>query len=187
MATHQVMEVMRLNRQGRGTYVPRSRRFKHVLVTGNPSAQMAKDFISEVFHPDHADDAEDLEVVFLFPNQNVTMDATVQYMKKKTNLHIAPRVHILQGTVLDNADLVRISLLTAVGCFVLPNIFATDPMQEDTENVVRVLAVRRAAPQVRVIVLLHKAENKQLLSEGGGGDGSGGPRKKLAAAPGATG
>merc|ERR1719326_2305303 len=75
LATHQVMEVLRLNRQGRGAYVPRSRRLKHIVVTGNPAAQMVKDFILELFHPDHADDAEDLEVVFLFPEKKATMDA----------------------------------------------------------------------------------------------------------------
>merc|ERR1719201_2878236 len=84
VAINQVIEVFRLKKLGRGNFQPTSKRCRHIVVTGNPSAQMVKDFISELFHPDHSDDAEDLEVVFLFPSQNITMDSTVQYMKKKT-------------------------------------------------------------------------------------------------------
>lgn len=36
---------------------------------------MLKDFLSEIYHADHADDSEDLEVVLLFPGQGSVMQS----------------------------------------------------------------------------------------------------------------
>lgn len=167
VAINQVIEVFRLKKLGRGAFQPTSKRCRHIVVTGNPSAQMVKDFISELFHPDHSDDAEDLEVVFLFPSRNSTMEQIQDYLKLRSMIDIAPRIHVLQGSVLDQTDMQRIKAIDAATFFVMPNMFAQDLVQEDSENVVRVLAIRRAVPMVRVVVLLTKAENRQLLIEQG--------------------
>jgi hypothetical protein len=168
VAINQVIEVFRLKKLGRGAFAPTSKRCRHIVVTGNPSAQMVKDFIAELFHADHSDDAEDLEVVFLFPSRNLTMETTQDYLKQRSMIDIAPRIHVLQGSVLDPNDMNRIRATEAAAFFVMPNMFAQDLVQEDSENVVRVLAIRRAMPTVRTVVLLTKAENRQLLMEHGG-------------------
>merc|ERR1719313_1029126 len=96
VAINQVIEVFRLKKLGRGNFQPTSKRCRHIVVAGNPSAQMVKDFIAELFHPDHSDDAQDLEVVFLFPSRNASMEATQEYLRKKELMLIAPKIHVLQ-------------------------------------------------------------------------------------------
>lgn len=95
------------------------------------------------------------------------METTQDYLKSRDKIDIAPRIHVLQGSVLDPGDMQRIRASEAHAFFVMPNMFAQDLVQEDSENVVRVLAIRRAVPLVRTVVLLTKSENRQLLIEHG--------------------
>jgi hypothetical protein len=51
--------------------------------------------------------------------------------------------------------------------YILPDMETSDPMQEDTENIIRMMAVRQTAKYVRIVLLLLKAENMQLIRDGG--------------------
>jgi len=162
LATHEVHQVISFNRAGMGGYKTKHR-FHHIVVTGSPSFQMVKDFLSELYHPDHADDADDLEVVIALASLSGTFNLTKQWLRRKENQNMFNRVTILVGSVVDDADLPRFACERASAIFILPDIFTHDPHQDDTENIVRALALRRCVPHVRMIVLFHKSENKAVL------------------------
>merc|ERR1712070_797576 len=106
---------------------------RHVVVTGNPTANMALDFLAEIFHEDHADEADDLHVVFLLPRGTTTMNTINREMRQRRNVAIAPRVHVFQGSPLERQDLARVAPMQAAAFFVLPNMQCRDYMHEDTE------------------------------------------------------
>ncbi|EER15126.1 calcium-activated potassium channel alpha chain, putative [Perkinsus marinus ATCC 50983] len=169
-AVNKLLEVYGLTRSGRGRY-PLKRRYRHIVVAGTPSTEMLKDFLSEIYHADHADDSEDLEVVLLFPGQGSVMQSMSEYLRQKDNVHMRSRVYTLQGSLLEATDMRRIGATRAEAFFILPSIFSSNPVQDDTENLVRFFSVRRYNPNARIIVLLHKAEHKDILGSemlGGG-------------------
>ncbi|KAF4678317.1 Calcium-activated potassium channel subunit alpha-1 [Perkinsus chesapeaki] len=161
-AVNKLLEVYGLTRSGRGRYSLK-RRYRHIVVAGTPSTEMLKDFLSEIYHPDHADDSEDLEVVLLFPGQGSVMQSMSEYLRQKENVHMRSRVYTLQGSLLETTDMRRIAATQAEAFFILPNISSSNPVQEDTENLVRVFSIRRYNPTARIIVLLHKAEHRDIL------------------------
>ncbi|KAF4667502.1 Calcium-activated potassium channel subunit alpha-1 [Perkinsus olseni] len=161
-AVNKLLEVYGLTRSGRGRYSLK-RRYRHIVVAGTPSTEMLKDFLSEIYHSDHADDSEDLEVVLLFPGQGSVMQSMSEYLRQKENVHMRSRVYTLQGSLLEAADMRRIGATQAEAFFIVPSIFSSNPVQDDTENLVRVFSVRRYNPTARIIVLLHKAEHKDIL------------------------
>jgi hypothetical protein len=171
LAMYKILNVMNIHSSGGGHFTPRMTS-RHIVVTGNPTTAMALDFIAELFHEDHADDCEDLHVVFLLPRGTRTMSNIQKEMKQRKNVHIAPRVHAFQGSVLEKNDLHRVAPMQATAVFVLPNLQCRDYMHEDTEDIIRMMAVLKINPQVRLILLLMKAENQQLLNESGAAHGS---------------
>lgn len=171
LAVGNVVQAVSLQAQGGGYYEPMVRT-KHVIITGNPTLQTARDFIAELFHPDHADDAEDLVAVFLLQaNHPATADSIqglVNHLKQRKLFRIAQQVRIFQGSVLNKADLERVSAHLAAAVFVLPNSSCQDPLAEDTENIIRIMAVQRvASASAQLVLLLMKSENQKLLSEAG--------------------
>merc|ERR1719191_1989001 len=162
----ELMAAYQMSAAGGGDYALK-RRTRHIIVTGSPSSQMVADFLNEVYHEDHKRESNDLEVVILCSSQGNLMEALRNFLRRKSNVHLKNRVTVLQGSVLDSYDLMRIRLYAAVTVFMLPNLYVTDPMQDDTENIMRVMSVRREAPRVRIITLLHKAEHRQLVLSGG--------------------
>eukprot|EP00746_Dinoflagellata_sp_MGD_P168188 gnl/MRDRNA2_/MRDRNA2_99437_c0_seq1.p1 gnl/MRDRNA2_/MRDRNA2_99437_c0~~gnl/MRDRNA2_/MRDRNA2_99437_c0_seq1.p1 ORF type:complete len:1164 (-),score=201.24 gnl/MRDRNA2_/MRDRNA2_99437_c0_seq1:86-3076(-) len=162
----EMMAAYQLSSTGQGEYSVK-RRTRHIIVSGSPTSQMLADFINEVYHEDHTKESKDLEVVVLVSAQGNLMDAMRNFLRRKANVHIKNRVTVLQGSVLDAYDLMRVRLYAAVTVFMLPNMYVPDPVQDDTENIMRVMSIRREAPRVRIICLLHKAEHRQLLLSGG--------------------
>jgi len=163
-----IAQVVSLQRQGGGSFKPPPRT-RHIVVTGNPTVQMVRDFITECFHPDHAEDALDLHLVFLLPRGTGTVGAIGKYLRLKENLHVASRVHLRQGSVMESSDLSRVSPTIASAFFILPDIQCKDLMHEDTENIIRMMAILKVAPSVRMILLLMRAEHEQLMHDSGVG------------------
>jgi len=171
LAMYKILQVLNIHSSGGGHYTPRMTA-RHIVVSGNPTAGMALDFIYETFHPDHADDAEDLHVVLLLPKGTGTMNTINREMRQRKNVHIAPRVHAFQGSILERHDLQRVAPMQATAFFVLPNVQCKDYMHEDTEDIIRMMAVLKINPHVHMIILLMKAENQQLLQEAGAAAGT---------------
>jgi len=167
MTFQQISKVIALNSQGGGAFLPPAR-CHHIVVAGNPTATTAIDFILEVFHDDHADDAEDLKLVFYVPKANASdfITRVGSFLKKKSNIKIAPRVTLLMGNAVDATDMHRAGVAQAAALFVFPSSTA-DPTQEDTENIIRMMSIRRVVKHLRIILILLKAEHLSLLRETG--------------------
>merc|ERR1719409_1987751 len=163
VAINQIVEAVKLNKAGHGSFTP-APRVEPIVICGNPSGTMIQTFLKELFHPDHKDASQNLQVVVLLPEGAAALDEVGKFLKRKTNQNIILRVHLLAGTVLDVVDQKRIALEEATCCYVLPDIFRADTTQEDLESIVRVLALRRSQPETRIIVLLHRAVHKELLN-----------------------
>lgn len=165
MATNQLMETYNMGRLGKNSYFVR-KGIRHIVVTGSPPVQMIKDLVLEFYHPDRKAETDGLEIVLLLPE--VEMLAPVQqFLMRRANVHLAEKIWILHGSPLAEDDLRRVAIHQAEVCFLLPNLFSVCPVHDDTENIVRALALRRAAPQLRMICLLHKVENRQILLSAG--------------------
>lgn len=119
----------------------------------------------EMFHPDHAEDADDLHVSVLLAAGHPAKEQLTSWLKLPANLLMSMRVHLFSGTALDENDLMRVSVGAATCVFVLPDFLAHSVVQEDTENIIRMMAVQRVIPKVRIILLLLRAENIQLLEQ----------------------
>lgn len=162
VALQEVNQVIALQSSGLGSFEPRPGH-RHVLVSGNLTLETAKDFILELLHPDHAKDADDLHVVLLLPQGSGVAEAVALFAMQAPS-RIAGRIHVFQGTVLRDLDLERVSARRAQAFFLLPNMQSSAPLEEDTENIMRTMAVRRCSPSARVILVLFKAESRQLLT-----------------------
>lgn len=171
LAVGNVVQAINLQASGGGYYEPVGRT-KHVIITGNPTVTMAKDFIAELFNTDHGEDADDLVAIFLFQRTHPATPSAIQalslHLKDRSMVRIARQVYVFQGNVLDQQDLDRVSIGRAAGVFVLPNSNCEDPLTEDTENIIRMMAMQRATPaSTHLILLLMKSENQRLLDEAG--------------------
>uniref|UniRef100_A0A7S2HRB2 Potassium channel domain-containing protein n=1 Tax=Zooxanthella nutricula TaxID=1333877 RepID=A0A7S2HRB2_9DINO len=167
-ALHGISRMMVLQSLGGGSFKA-GVRTKLVIVSGSPSAAMCKDFLVEIFHEDHAEDAEDLHVVFLFPKGGPSMDEVKRHLDKKENVSIAVRVTVLLGSVLDVDHLQRVSAAKAQAFFILPNMQSNDSEQEDAENIIRMMAIKQFLPSARIVLLLLKADSRYTLEDSGVG------------------
>lgn len=156
--------VMAMNRDGGGFFEP-SEDSQYVVVIGNASADTLKNFISELFHTDHADDAESLTVSVLMHQGSSARDEVVSWLESPANYRLPSRVKIFTGSPLEEADLRRIGVGMCDTLYVLPDFLSNSVMKEDTENIIRMMAVQRLVPDVRVVLLLLRASNQSLLSK----------------------
>merc|ERR1719367_467207 len=99
-AVQRVVNVATDQNSGGGSFIP-SVRTKPIIISGNPEPSMVRDFIEEMFHPDHAEDAEDLHLIFLFPSAGPAMEEVSQFIRQKSNISIAGKVSVFIGSVLD--------------------------------------------------------------------------------------
>jgi len=168
LALHRVEMVFQNSVKGLGSYRFRRKR-RHVVVTGNPDSQMALDLISEIYHEDHCPESDDLDVVFLLPipaanEVNMTLKELTEHRNNLPEF-LASRIFIFQGSVVNDLDMDRVCAKQAAAFFVLPKPLSDDPQREDTENIIRTKTIQHKARDVRVILVLNKAEHEDGLRD----------------------
>jgi len=163
-AAYRSLQILAVNQTGGGFFEP-ILHSKYIVVIGSPTGQMLRNFLAEIFHPDHAEDADDLHVSVILPVGHPGQELVTEWLRQSENLRMASRIHVFQGTALSDHDLNRVAISSATCVFVLPNLLCQSVMQEDTENIIRMMAVQRLVPKVRFILLLLRAENRKLLTE----------------------
>eukprot|EP00820_Chromera_velia_P018263 Cvel_27360.t1-p1 / transcript=Cvel_27360.t1 / gene=Cvel_27360 / organism=Chromera_velia_CCMP2878 / gene_product=Calcium-activated potassium channel subunit alpha-1, putative / transcript_product=Calcium-activated potassium channel subunit alpha-1, putative / location=Cvel_scaffold3400:286-10478(-) / protein_length=1036 / sequence_SO=supercontig / SO=protein_coding / is_pseudo=false len=86
------------------------------------------------------------------------------YQVKKGMRHIvvAGAATARTGSIVDEMDLLRCAARQAIAFVVLPNLSTTSG-SDDSDSVVRVMAIKRAAPDARIMCLLTRASNYTLL------------------------
>merc|ERR1719149_423732 len=57
VAMFKILQVLNVHSSGGGSFTPRLAA-RHIVISGDPTTTMITDFIAEVFHPDHAEDAD---------------------------------------------------------------------------------------------------------------------------------
>lgn len=158
------LQILAVNQTGGGFFEP-ILHSKYIVVLGNPTGLMLRNFLAEIFHPDHAEDSDDLHVSVILSAGHPGVELVTEWLRQPENIRMLPRIHIFQGTALSDIDLNRVTISAATCVFILPNLLCPSVMQEDTENIIRMIAVQKFVPRVRFILLLLRAENRKLLTE----------------------
>ena len=133
-----------------------------VLVTGDADTEQLNRVLSELFHAEH-------EVARKFVHASILFDDAVfspvarRWFSEHTIL--APLVSYLRGSVFQARDLARAGAnsTSLQAIFVLQRFSASD----DSANILRVLALRRAAPHVPLLVQLANSSHKQFVMSSG--------------------
>lgn len=150
---------------GGGGLYEKNTRNKHVIVAGNPSYQVLVDFVQELFHEDHMQESEDLNLVLLLnPGLESTLQAMKSYLNRVQNRRLQHRVWVLQGSAVKSRDLDRVGYKDATMAWLLPNLYSEDAQREDLDNAMRALAMLRHTKFVRIAVVCLKVEHRPLLT-----------------------
>ena len=141
----------------------RQRYFKtnapHVIVCGNIASNSARDFLQEFFHPDHGRD--DSKLIILSPH---TPDAAMEYLLRSPEYET--NTVYLEGSAMNELDLLRCETCDCEYVFVLANKFCTDPGAEDAATALRAISIKKHVAQnakgknIPVILQLIRPENK---------------------------
>lgn len=139
-----------------------------VLLTGSPDRRQLCDVLDELFHPAHPNAAY-LHVVSLLEGSNFSED---DFRWFEESPHYGPKLSYLRGSVFDVRDLERAapgsttftgdtSRLRLQAVFVLS---ARGTEDEDTQNQLRAMALRRFLPHgAEIYVLLGSGESLHSL------------------------
>jgi hypothetical protein len=141
----------------------RQRYFKtnapHVIVCGNIASNSARDFLQEFFHPDHGRD--DSKLIILSPH---TPDAAMEYLLRSPEYET--NTIYLEGSAMNELDLLRCETCDCEYVFVLANKFCKDPGAEDAATALRAISIKKHVAQnakgknIPVILQLIRPENK---------------------------
>eukprot|EP00392_Amoebophrya_sp_AT5.2_P013571 g13700.t1 len=95
----------------------------------------------------------------------VTCEKVRVWLNKRENLKYRSRVFVYNGSVWDG--LIPSKAYDALMIFVLPNLYTEDMEKDDQSNVMRHRLLSRLSVNLRIVVLLHVSEKKDLLSSAG--------------------
>jgi hypothetical protein len=125
----------RISFYARSHYTPRGYS-KLVFICGDLKSTSLVEFFSELFHEDH--EMTNLNAVIMQP------------VPPSTDMHAVLRdplfnisVHYLDGSPLNDHDLVRAKANTAIAIFVMGNKFSTNPDEEDAKTILQQFSIRR--------------------------------------------
>lgn len=156
--TAELMDLIQGETAGTGRYLHREGH-DFLLLCGDLSLNTLKEFLHEVYHEDHGNQRRGLKVVVLVGDafKMEHRDWVTKHVLYKT------RVTYLKGEVFNERDLARAYAHEAIACFVVSNRWHND----DSRNVLRVLAFKRLVPGIPVYATLNQAENQKLLQAAG--------------------
>ena len=134
--SNELIEKMnRVSFYARSHYKPRGNS-KHVLICGDLKSTSLIEFFSELFHEDH--ESTNLNAVILQPEPPSN---DVHAVLRDPLFNIS--VHYLDGSPLNDHDLVRAKATTAIAIFVMGNKFSTNPDEEDAKTILQQFSIRR--------------------------------------------
>ena len=122
---------------------------KHIVVCGSLGGRRMTRLLQDLLHPDRVSVLDRPEVVFL-SDQYPTAD-----MKKAVQSHF-PHARLLVGSPLKRKDLQRVQLREAGACIILADMTTTDEELADGSAVMRYIAVKNFAKDVRIIMQVLK-------------------------------
>lgn len=131
----------------------------HVIVCGNIASNSARDFLQEFFHPDHGQ--ANAKLLILSPH---TPDASMEYLLAHSAYEA--NTMYLEGSAMNENDLIRCEASHCEYVFVLANKFCTDPTAEDAATSLRAISIKKHVAQnahnrnIPVMLQLIRPENK---------------------------
>lgn len=134
----------------------------HVIVTGYTDAVSARDFLKELYHPDHG--TATLHVVFLMQGT-----PSLSLLKVLELPAYRSRTTYLDGSPLSSHDLARAKVDFASACFILANKFTSTPHNDDAVAILKALSIKRFAmhhnrSDILVCVQFLRAESRALFT-----------------------
>mmetsp|Transcript_23872 Transcript_23872/g.35024 ORF Transcript_23872/g.35024 Transcript_23872/m.35024 type:complete len:1148 (-) Transcript_23872:179-3622(-) len=116
-------------------YKPRGNT-KHVLICGDLRSTSLLEFFSELFHEDH---------------ENMNLNAVIlQPEPPSSDMHAVLRdpifsivTHYLEGSPLNDSDLMRAKANQAIAIFLMGNKFSSNPDEEDAKTILQQFSIRR--------------------------------------------
>lgn len=127
---------------------------RHIILCGYITKGSVETFLRDFLHKDRSNVAVNVVIM-----GNFLPDAEMQSLVKKHFVHVS----YFKGTVLSAEDCKRVKMKVADSCIVLCNRECINPSEEDSENIMRVVAVKNYYPGIRVIIQLLQYQNKSYL------------------------
>jgi hypothetical protein len=135
--TNELLELMAMQSvYSRMSYVPKGKRSQHIVICGDIRSLSIQEFFGELFHEDHEN--EDLNVVLLQPD-TPSVEIALMLRDSVMSLYIT----YLQGSALNDKDLERAGVTSAVAVFVMANKFSVQPDEEDAKSILQQFSIRR--------------------------------------------
>ncbi|OQV20958.1 Calcium-activated potassium channel slowpoke [Hypsibius exemplaris] len=128
---------------------------KHVVICGYITFDSVAEVFAEFFHPDR--DIRDIKLICLDEGRP-SMDFEAFLKKYKF------QVGYLRGHIMNPTDLHRAKVHEADACLILANKTTNNAETEDTNNIMRVVALKNYHPKLRIIVQLLQYRSKSYLT-----------------------
>jgi len=144
-----LVELMNQQLAGKGSYKLQKDK-RHVLVCGGGvrrRTEVLDNFLEEILHPEHF--ADDLNIVLMNP---VHLGKDMEELLNEE--YTSDRVLYLCGSVLNMKDCSRAALSKASMAFILADTATTHQGREDTENIIRAMAIQRQRPDMPFRLML---------------------------------
>ncbi|XP_062510417.1 calcium-activated potassium channel subunit alpha-1-like [Corticium candelabrum] len=126
----------------------------HIVVCGHVTEESIGNFLADFLHKDRPYN----NTVVVFLHMEPPSPAVGALVKR-----LYTRVTFIRGSILQPRDLERVKLRQAAACIILANKYASDPDEEDSSNIMRVIAAKNCCKTIRVIVQLIQVESKSYL------------------------
>jgi len=164
--TNEIIEILaRTSVYSRMSYTSVGKKAKHVLITGDIRTTSLLEFFNELFHEDHEN--ANLNAVVL---DSGVPNAEMNQILRDPILSIS--VTYLQGSALNDSDLLRAQAANAVAIFILTDKFSTSPDTSDAKTILYSFYLKRhvhlfnpANSSQLFCTQLIKPENKRHLGD----------------------
>lgn len=163
---YHVLQALELGKKAGSEYDPSG--YRHVVISGSFSFQMLKDFLEELYHPQHQHLTEDLNAVLLTPQAQLRVINDLKvWLRAEAREFMFYRTFSVVGSPLEEPDLKRVALDLASSVYVFPNLYAADHEKEDMENVLRIVKMKQFAPHTRIIGVALREQHRDLMAAAG--------------------
>lgn len=157
--TGKLMTLQTLEDAGKGRY-HHDGRHDYLVVVGGAVHQFSwvlPNFLTELYELENAETVPFPRAVLMAPRE--THPELREFIRSLPK-HARERIHYFYGNIMSQEDQQRVHLEGARLAVVLPNVRSADPNQEDQDNILRALAMKRACPKINLRLMVMKPESK---------------------------
>uniref|UniRef100_A0A7S3D5A0 RCK N-terminal domain-containing protein n=1 Tax=Palpitomonas bilix TaxID=652834 RepID=A0A7S3D5A0_9EUKA len=133
---------------------------RHVVVCSDENFNGVLDFLEEFYHPDHG--FSTVKVCLMSPGLP-TDELKNLLLEHQSDL----RLSFIRGDPISTVDLGRARMEKAEACFLLTNKFHKNSDEQDSITVLRALAVKNYAPDMKTFVQIIEPENQKHIIAAG--------------------